>query len=259
MNCGIVGVSLTRQIARRVLSCVVGVVLLTGCVSQVSKTAVPVDTRVAESLQRYTREYVLAAGDSLDVVVYRNPGLSRQALIRGDGFISLPVLDDVRAAGRTPRELDDELTERLKARLLDPEVTVIVTNAREPMVYVIGEVQAAMPVPLRDARTAAQAIARVGMVNRGGDLRQVSVIRLDDTGHLRAFTIESAERSQPALFIALQNTPLQADDLVLIPESNRSQAVRRIQDYVTTPLGALNTILTPYFQMRLIEDLEDDL
>ena len=236
---------------------VLAALFLCGCASQVSRTPLLVETEVAASLQRYTKEYVLAPGDSLEVVVYRNPELSRQVLVRRDGFISLPVLDDVSAAGLTIQELDAHLTERLNERLVDPEVTIIITNAREPMVYIVGEVQPAIPVPLREARTAAQAIARAGVVSRAADLSQVSIIRLDDNGYLRAYTVEAHEDSQPARFMALQNMALEADDLVVVPESNRSQAVRQLQDFVTAPLGALSQVLNPYFQMRLITEIEE--
>ena len=229
--------------------------LMAGCTSQVAKDPLAVETSVAESLQRYSKEYVLAPGDLLDVVIYRNPELSRQSLIRSDGFISLPVLDDVRAAGLTIRALDDYLTEQLNERLVDPEVTIIITNAREPMVYVVGEVQRASAVPLREARTAAEAIARSGAQIRSADLRQVSIIRLDGSGFLRAYTVETHEGSQAAVYMALQNVSLLADDLIFVPESDRSQAVRNIQDFISTPMGALNQILTPYFQVRLIEEV----
>jgi len=228
---------------------------MAGCTRALSTKPLQAEPQVVESLHRYTKEYVLEAGDSLDVVVYRNPELSRQALIRSDGVISLPILGDVKVAGMTTRQLDDLLAERLRARLVNPEVTVSVTNAREPMVYVVGEVQAATPIPLRDAKTAAQAIARVSLLSRSVDLSHVSIIRLDDTGHIRAYPVRPQEHAQPAPYMALQNVPLQADDLIFVPESKRSQATRAVQDFATMPLSALNLILTPYFQYRIIQDV----
>lgn len=241
-----------RLIVCAAIACAFSIV---GCTTAVSKKPLLADPQVAESLQRYTKEYVLEAGDSLDVVVYRNPELSRPALIRRDGLISLPILGDVQAAGLTTRQLDAQLAERLRARLVNPEVTVSVTNAREPMVYVVGEVQSATPVTLREAKTAAQAIARASLQTRAVDLSRVSIIRLDDTGHLRAYAVQRHEHSQPALYMALQNMPLQADDLIFVPESKRSQAGRAVQDFVTIPLSALNLMLTPYFQYRIIESV----
>ncbi len=228
---------------------------MTGCTTPVSKKPLLADPQVVESLQRYTKEYVLQPGDALDVLIYRNPDVSRQVLVRSDGFVSLPILGDVKVAGLTTKELDELLAQRLSSRLVNPEVTVSVTNAREPMVYVVGEVQVAAPVPLREAKTAAEAIAHASLLIRSVDLAHVSVIRLDDTGHLRAHTFRRHERSQPAVYMALQNMPLQADDVVFVPENRRSQAGRAIEDFVTVPLSALNLLLTPYFQYRIIRDV----
>ena len=243
----------------RAATAVAATAIVVGCASsQVARTPLVIEPTVAQSLQRYTKEYVLAAGDSIEVVVYRLPELSREVLVRRDGFVSLPIVDDVMAAGLTIRELDDRLTELFSNRVVDPEVTIIIKNAPEPVVYVLGEVGSPRPVPLREARTAAQALAQVGNVNRSADLSQVSVIRLDDSGYLQAHTVEAHENAQPALYMALQNMALQADDLVFVPESDRSRALRNIQDFITTPIGALNQILTPYYQVRIIQEIEDN-
>ena len=235
---------------------IIAAIGVAGCASQTTNTPLRIEETVAQSLQRYTKEYVLAPGDSIEVVVYRIPELTREVLIRRDGYISLPIVDDVLAAGRTIRDLDDELTRLYSSRVVDPEVTIIIKNAPEPVVYVVGEVGAPHPVPLREARTAAQAIAMAGSVLDSADLSQVSVIRLDDDGYLRAHTIEAQQRAQPALYMALQNVALQADDLIFVPESDRSIAVQAIRDFITTPMGAFNQMLTPYYQVRIIQEIE---
>jgi len=206
---------------------------------------------ITQSQTRYTREYVLFPGDMLEVTVYRNEGLSRAVQVRGDGRISLPLLDEIYVEGMTPSQLDEHLTKRLSERLVDPEVTVIVKNPQEPMVYVFGEIKSAQPVPLRKARTAGQAIAYVGDMKKSGKMNKVSVVRLDESGYLTAITIEAEASGQPGFYMALQNFPLQADDLVIVPESLRYQLIRQITD----SLAALNQILAPYFQYRLLEEI----
>lgn len=236
---------------------VVGLTVLCSCVSPEASGDMDVAPGVVESAQRYRKEYILAAGDVIDVVVGRTPEVSRTCMIRPDGYISLPILDDVKAAGRTVSELDAALTELLSKRLVEPEVAVIATVVRQPMVYVYGEVGAPQPVALRDATTAAQAIAHAGGLTYSSARNSVAIIRLTEEGRLRAYTITTDVHGQPAPYMALQAMLLQPDDLIVVPESDRSQMVRFIEDYINTPLGGINSLLTPYFQFRLIEEVSN--
>ncbi len=238
-----------------------GVVLLalwlSGCAHTASHTTLAAQAEVFQSTERYRKEYVLAPGDQVDVVVYRNPELSRQAVVLYDGFISLPVLDRIEAAGLTVTELDDLLTRRYSERLVDPEVTVIIQRAHEPMVYVAGEVGTVRAVPLREAHTAAQALAQCGGANRSGAKRRIAIVRLDDEGRLCAYVLERSSRGPASFYLALQNTPLQADDVVVVPESHRSQFVRFIEDFLNTPLGGINQALSPYFQFTILKEIQE--
>lgn len=225
------------------------------CVSAGTKDTLAVEPEVLQSLTRYEKAYVLGPGDEINVSVYRNPELSRVSIVRSDGFISIPLLDDVKAAGYTVPELDLRLTERLSTRLVNPEVTVAVTNPREAMVYVFGEVGVATAVPFRQARTAAQAIAMAAGFNVSANRSHVAIIRLDEEGRLRAYVAEDLS-GQPGFYMALQNMHLQPDDLIVVPESTRSQFVRFIQDFLNTPLSGINQALGPYFQFKLISVID---
>lgn len=233
-------------------------VLLASCSSTVSRDPVDVDFELVKSLSQYKKEYILAPGDQLEVMVYRNPELSRTVLVRPDGYISVPILDDVKAAGLTVPQLDKRLTDLFERRLVNPEVTVIVNNAQEPMVYVVGEIGQATPVPLRQAKTAAQAISRAGGMRISAAKGSIAVVRLDEEGRLVAHVVKPKQSGQPAFYMILQSIILQPDDLVVVPESNRSQFVRFIHDFITTPLGGLNSLITPYFQLRLIDEELDN-
>ena len=225
------------------------------CVSVGTKDTLAVEPEVLQSLTRYEKAYVIGPGDEIDVSVYRNPEISRVGVVRPDGFISIPLLDDVKAAGYTVSGLDQHLTERLSDRLVDPEVTVSINNPREPMVYVFGEVGVATAVPFRQARTAAQAIALAAGFNVRAKRGHVAIIRLDDEGHLHAYVVEALS-GQPGFYMALQNMHLQPDDLIIVPESGRSQFVRAVQDFLNVPLGGINQALNPYFQFRIISELD---
>ena len=88
-------------------------------------------------------------------------------------------------------------------------------------------------------------------MKKSGKMNQVSVVRLNENGHLSAITIDRETSGQPGFYMALQNMHLQADDLIIVPESSRYQAIR----YLNDSLGAINQILTPYFQYRLLDEI----
>lgn len=224
---------------------------VSGCVATTTDDTIEALPEVEQTLTRFTREYVLFPGDVIEITIYRSENLSRDVQVRGDGRISLPLLDEIVVAGMTLSELDDYLTEKYSERLVDPEVTVIIKNPQEPMVYVFGEVRGAQPIPLRSARTAVQAIAFAGDRKPSAKFEEVSIIRLDDDGYLTAITVDAQATGQPGPYMALANMPLQADDLIIVPESLRYQVIRHLND----SLGAINQILTPYFQYRLLEEV----
>lgn len=87
-------------------------------------------------------EYVIGPGDQLNVFVWRNPELSINVPVRPDGRLSLPLVEDVVAIGKTPSQLARELEQRLSKYIKEPVVTVIATGFVEPFneqVRVVGE------------------------------------------------------------------------------------------------------------------------
>lgn len=219
---------------------------LAGCTTTTGKTmAVQVD--VLDAMRRYERVYLLQPGDEVEVFINRHPELSRKLVVRPDGYITVPLINDVAATGRTPHELGAEVARQLAARLVDPEVSVIVDNPPEPMVYIVGDVGGPRSVPFRQAKTVAQAISLAGGVLKSGSYRNVSVIRLNKDGFLeaRAIKLEGTGWRQPEAYMAMQNMALAPYDVVLVPESSRSKLVRLAQD--------LGIVVSPYFQIRLLQ------
>src|SRR5215471_6363359 len=84
--------------------------------------------------------YVIGPDDMLFISVWKEKDLTETLPVRADGMISLPLLNDVRAAGLTPMHLSADITEKLKKYVSDPHVTVIVTQMNSQRVYVTGEV-----------------------------------------------------------------------------------------------------------------------
>ena len=106
--------------------------------------------------------YVIGADDSLHVSVWKEPDLTATLPVRPDGMISMPLLNDVKAAGLTPMQLADSVTEKLKKYLSDPRVTVVVTQINSQRIYLTGEVSHTGPVPMTPNMTVLQALSSAG-------------------------------------------------------------------------------------------------
>src|ERR1700674_3528522 len=92
--------------------------------------------------------YLIGAQDVLDISVWKEPEVSRMVPVRPDGKISLPLLNDVQAAGLTPSKLAAQITESLKRFVANPQVTVIVTTINSQRIYILGEIARAGAYPL---------------------------------------------------------------------------------------------------------------
>lgn len=228
-------------------------VLLAGCAATTTSEKVKVDVEVLDTLSRYEVAYILQPGDQIEVFVNRFADISRRSVVRSDGYISLPLLGDIKASGKAPQDLARELTDLYAVRIKNPEVTVIVENPPEPSVFILGEIGGPKSIPARQVKTAAQALALAGIPTRFAVLENVSVIRLNKDGYLEAHIVKANEHSsQPEILMALQNMPLQANDLILVPESNRGQVVTALTD-VNSILAPVNSVLSPYFTFRLLK------
>jgi polysaccharide export outer membrane protein len=104
-------------------------------------------------------DYKLVPGDKLRVEVYKDAQLSQSVQVRPDGKITLPLANDVVAAGRTPGELRDAIVTSLKTFIANPTVTVMVVETVPPVIYVTGEVNAAGPQQLIGKVDVIQALA----------------------------------------------------------------------------------------------------
>jgi polysaccharide biosynthesis/export protein len=106
--------------------------------------------------------YVIGADDTLHIDVWKEPDLTVTLPVRPDGMISLPLLNDVQAAGLTPMQLATTITEKLKKYLADPRVTVVVTQMNSQRYYVTGEVLHTGAQTLFPNMTVLQALANAG-------------------------------------------------------------------------------------------------
>jgi polysaccharide export outer membrane protein len=107
-------------------------------------------------------DYVIGADDTLHIAVWKEPDLTVTLPVRPDGRISLPLLDDVAAAGMTPMQLAASIHDKLKKYIADPRVTVVVTAMNSRRIFVTGEVTHPGAMALLPNMTMLQAISAAG-------------------------------------------------------------------------------------------------
>jgi polysaccharide export outer membrane protein len=123
--------------------------------------------------------YTIGPEDLLDVSVWNNAGLSRTVPVRPDGQISLPLLDDVQAAGLTPKQLKDDLARRLAKYISSPEVSVIVREIHSLRVAVLGAVNKPGRYDLKSRASVLDAIALAGGLSPYAARSKIVIIRVE--------------------------------------------------------------------------------
>jgi len=156
--------------------CVLPLAALLGCTSTMREE--PTAEQLEENAAAAQQEYVIGANDTLAINVWKEEQLSLpQVEVRLDGKISMPLLDDVQAAGLTPSQLKANLTERLKEYTSAPQVTVIVVRVGSKMVYVMGEVQHEGVYNLQPSMRVLDALAISGGFTAFAGKTRVKIIR----------------------------------------------------------------------------------
>lgn len=154
------------------------VVLATGC-SRLS----PART-VAQMAQEPQAPLTLGAGDVIDVKHFYVPELDESQIVRPDGYMTLPLIGEVRVTGKTPPQLQHELVKLYEPHLKKPQLTVLVRRVYDSRVWVTGEVKRPGAVQMPGRLSVLEALTEVGGGTRPtADLRQVLVIRQKDGRH----------------------------------------------------------------------------
>lgn len=123
--------------------------------------------------------YRIGPEDILQVLVWRNEAMSRTVPVRPDGMISLPLVNDVMAAGLTPAQLRDAVTQKLVEYMPNPEVSVIVTEVRSYGVSVLGEVPRPGRFQLRSWTTVLDVLALAGGFTEFAARNRIVILRHD--------------------------------------------------------------------------------
>jgi polysaccharide biosynthesis/export protein len=159
-------------------------------------------------------DYIIGPEDVLDVSVWKETELTRTLPVRPDGKISMPLLNDVQAAGLTPTRLAQSITEKLKKYLTAPQVTVIVSQINSQRVYVIGEVTRPGAYPMLPGMNILQAISSAGGLTQFANGKKIFLLR----------TVNQSQNKYPFNYKDVldgrkpeENLQLKAGDTVVVP------------------------------------------
>jgi polysaccharide biosynthesis/export protein len=124
--------------------------------------------------------YVIGPEDVLTIVVWREKDMSADAVVRPDGRITLPLLNDFQAAGLTPDQLKTEVERAASKYMKEPNATVIVKTINSRKVHILGNVMKAGTYPLAGDMTVLQLIAQSGGLQEWADEKHITVMRKED-------------------------------------------------------------------------------
>ncbi len=198
--------------------------VVTACVSAAcSGSPGPRDAALADAPQKFANNatYVIGAGDSLSVFVYRSPELSVPDLpVRPDGMISVPLIEDIAAAGKTPTELAREVETRLRKYVKEPSVTVIVKGFVGPLdrqVKVIGEATEPAAIPYRDHMTVLDVMIATRGLTKFAAGNSAVIVRRDAGGGQRKIDVRLNDLVKDGDIS--QNVEMAPGDTLIIPQT----------------------------------------
>ncbi len=157
--------------------------------------------------------YVIGPSDVITVTVWGQEKLSGSLLVRLDGKISMPLLGDVMAAGRTPLELSDEITTKLKKFVQTPIVSVVLTQSNSKKVYLLGEVTKKGPVDLTPGMTLLEAISAAGGLTDYASKGKIYILRVED-GKQQKIPVHYKEALKGS---EDSNVALKSGDTIVVP------------------------------------------
>jgi len=159
-------------------------------------------------------DYVIGPEDQLTVVFWRDKDLSAAVTVRPDGKITLPLLDEVQAAGLTPLQLREKITELAKRYVEDPNANVIVRQINSLKVFITGQVNKPGPYPLTAPTTVLQLIAMAGGITDFAKAQDIVVMRTEN-GKATSYPFKYKDMTKRKNLG--QNIMLKAGDTVIVP------------------------------------------
>jgi polysaccharide export outer membrane protein len=181
----------------------------------VANSQSPSAASVAAAEHAAPEEFVIGVGDILAVNVWKESEISKVVPVRSDGRISLPLIGEVLASGRTPRQLEVEVTKKLKDYVSQPEVTIVVQEIKSQKFNILGMVSHPGSFPLTKPMTVVDAIATAGGFRDFAKQKDIYVLRADASGkQVRLiFNYKDVIKGKHPE----QNIELQQNDTVVVP------------------------------------------
>ncbi len=180
-----------------------------------SPAASATQTVDALATKAHDDSFVIGNDDVLAINVWKEPDVSKSVPVRSDGKISLPLVGEVQAAGRTPLKLEQEIAARLKNYIAEPEVTVIVQQINSQKFNILGMVNKPGSYPISNSATVLDAIALAGGFRDFAKQKAIYVLRQNPGGGQTRLPFnykEVVKGRNPA-----QNVKLQPRDTIVVP------------------------------------------
>ena len=169
----------------------------------------------ASATQPHDNNFVIGNDDVLTINVWKEPDISRSVPVRSDGKISLPLVGEVQAAGQTPLKLEQDIADKLKNYISDPEVTVIVQQINSQKFNILGQITRPGSYPLTNSPTVLDAIAIAGGFRDFAKKKSIYVLRQnpDGTQVRLPFNYNEVVKGKNLA----QNVKLQPRDTIVVP------------------------------------------
>ena len=159
--------------------------------------------------------YRIGCGDILDITTWKEPDFSReQILVRIDGKISFPLLNDIRAAGRTPIQIKNDIEKKLKEYVSNPVVTVSVRSPDSQKFYILGEIARTGEYNIVKSLTVLQAFALAGGFTEWASKKEIILFRTEN-GREKIIRINYRDIIKGKDF--KNNLLIRADDTIIVP------------------------------------------
>lgn len=172
-------------------------------------------TYLPAALAELADAYRLRQGDGVLVSVWGEASLSKEVRVLPDGSITFPLAGRIEVAGLTTPEIEKRITEKLKAFLPEPQVTVVVTNTEGTKAYILGKVLKPGPILLTGPMTVLQALSMAGGVDKFANLSSVKILRTK-AGHGQEVLAVHYDRLLQGEDLQL-NVLLEAGDTIVVP------------------------------------------
>jgi polysaccharide export outer membrane protein len=158
--------------------------------------------------------YVIGTDDVLSIVYWKDKDMSADAQVRPDGRIALPLINEVQAAGLTPEQLREKITEESKKYMEDASITVVVRQINSRRAFITGEVNKPGPYPLTSATTVMQLISLAGGLREYANSKKIVIMRtVNGTPTSLPFNYKDVVAGKNLT----QNIELKPGDTVVVP------------------------------------------